>query len=266
MARARNIKPSFFNNDVLADIEPLGRLLFIGLWTICDYKGNLEFREKKIKASLLPYDNCSVIDIAINLEKSGFIQSYSNDGVTYINIVNFSKHQNPHKNERLKGSDTPDISDIESQLYDLKEGCIKSEKIAINPDKNGTNPADSLILIPDPLNPHPDSFEPCSAGDVIESEFDRFWLAGMTKQAKTKALTSFKKQFKEAQKKTKGISEQAFTDYLIGDIKKRIAANVFGFAAMHPTTYLNQQRWNDDIVSGQPEKEERAPWYEHESF
>ena len=149
MARARNIKPSFFNNDVLADIEPLGRLLFIGLWTICDYKGNLEFREKKIKASLLPYDNCSVIDIAINLEKSGFIQSYSNAGVTYINIVNFSKHQNPHKNERLKGSDTPDISDSDSQLYDLKEGRIKSEKIAINPDNNGTNPADSFNLIPD---------------------------------------------------------------------------------------------------------------------
>ena len=149
MARSRNIKPSFFNNDILAEIEPLGRLLFIGLWTICDYKGNLEFREKKIKASLLPYDNCDIMDIAINLEQSGFIQSYSNDGATYINIVNFERHQNPHKNEKLKGSDTPCISDGDSQLYDLKERSIKSEKIAINPDNNGTNPADSFNLIPD---------------------------------------------------------------------------------------------------------------------
>lgn len=149
MARARNIKPSFFNNDILADVEPLGRLLFIGLWTICDYRGNLEFREKKIKASLLPYDDCSVIDIAINLEKSGFIQSYSNDGVTYINIVNFEKHQNPHKNEKLKGSDTPSLSDCNSKPFDLKENCIKSEKVTINPDKNGTNPADSFNLNPD---------------------------------------------------------------------------------------------------------------------
>ena len=158
MARARNIKPSFFNNDLLADIEPLGRLLFIGLWTICDYKGNIEFREKKIKASILPYDNCSVMDIAINLEKSGFIKSYSNDGAIYINIVNFSKHQNPHKNEKLKGSDTPDFSDCNSQPYDLKESCIKSEKIEINPDNNGTNPADSFNLIPDSSSLKP----PCS--------------------------------------------------------------------------------------------------------
>lgn len=96
--------------------------------------------------------------------------------------------------------------------------------------------------------------------DLIESEFGRFWVAGMTKQAKTKSLVAFKKQFKEAQKKSKGITEEQFADYLIADIEKRIAANVFGFDRMHPTTYLNQQRWNDDIVAGEPEKEEREHW------
>ena len=30
---ARNIKPAFFDNDELAENDPLGRLLFIGLWT-----------------------------------------------------------------------------------------------------------------------------------------------------------------------------------------------------------------------------------------
>ena len=38
MARARNIKPAFFDNDELAENEPLGRLLFIGLWTLADYQ------------------------------------------------------------------------------------------------------------------------------------------------------------------------------------------------------------------------------------
>lgn len=149
MARARNIKPALFSNDLLADVDPIGRLLFIGLWTICDYKGNLEFRAKKIKAALLPYDNCDINKLAINLEQSGFIQSYSNDGVIYISVVNFSKHQNPHKNERDKGTNTPSISDNGSQLFDLNEGRIKSDKIEINPDNDGTNRADSLILNPD---------------------------------------------------------------------------------------------------------------------
>ena len=61
MARARNIKPAFFTNDDLAEIEPLGRLLFIGLWTICDYKGDLEWRQKRVKAQILPYDNCDIL-------------------------------------------------------------------------------------------------------------------------------------------------------------------------------------------------------------
>lgn len=160
MARARNIKPAFFNNDELAEIEPIGRLLFIGLWTICDYKGNLEYRPKKIKASILPYDNCSVDKLSISLEQSGFIQSYSNNGVTYINISNFTKHQNPHKNERDKGSDVPCIDEKESQLFDLKGSRIKSDNITINPDKDGSNPADSLILIPDPLSLIPDNQKP----------------------------------------------------------------------------------------------------------
>jgi hypothetical protein len=58
MARARNIKPGFFANDVLAEIDPLGRLLFAGLWTIADREGRLEDRIKKIKAQILPYDDC----------------------------------------------------------------------------------------------------------------------------------------------------------------------------------------------------------------
>ena len=61
MARSRNIKPAFFLNDDLAEKNcALGRLLFIGLWTLADYRGNLEWRAGKIKAQLLPYDSCDV--------------------------------------------------------------------------------------------------------------------------------------------------------------------------------------------------------------
>ena len=50
MPRARNIKPSFFSNDELAEIPPVGRLLFIGMWTLADYKGDFIWREKRVKA------------------------------------------------------------------------------------------------------------------------------------------------------------------------------------------------------------------------
>ena len=79
--------------------------------------------------------------------------------------------------------------------------------------------------------------------EVISNEFERFWVAGMTKQNKQGALKSFTKQYKESKQEI-----ETFTDYLINDVQQRLAAGVFGFDKMHPTTYLNQQRWHDDIV------------------
>ena len=147
MARARNIKPAFFSNDLLAEIEPLGRLLFIGLWTIADFKGDIEWREKRIKAQVLPYDNCDVKDIAINLDKLGFIRFYSDTDSIYINIVNFSKHQNPHKNEREKGSEIPAYTKLMRQAIDLKGLTINRDNSGLVQDETGTTPADYLICL-----------------------------------------------------------------------------------------------------------------------
>lgn len=164
MARARNIKPSFFTHDELAENTPLGRLLFIGLWTIADYKGELEWRPKRVKAQVLPYDDCDVDALAINLEKSGFIRFYSVGGSSYVHIVNFGKHQNPHKNEKDKGSDVPTMTDEnaldEPQAIDFIGVDTNPDEIEINRDENGTAPADSLFLIPDSGSLIPDTNTP----------------------------------------------------------------------------------------------------------
>jgi len=135
LARARNIKPGFFLNDVLAEIEPIGRLLFIGLWTIADREGRLEDRCKKIKAAVLPYENCNVHNLLNALQNKGFIMRYEVDGRGYIQIVNFLKHQNPHMKEQASEIPAPD----------LHGACM----VQI-PDEHGSCPADSL-------NPHPSS-------------------------------------------------------------------------------------------------------------
>jgi uncharacterized phage protein (TIGR02220 family) len=149
MARARNIKPSFFQNEELGELQPLERLAFIGMWTISDFKGCIEFRPKRLKVQLLPYDECDFEVITNNLEQSGFISTYSVAGQRYIKILNFEKHQNPHKNEREAGSELPDI--------DMNDKSINKNKdlrlVGNNPDKNGTPPADSLNPLPDSLNP-----------------------------------------------------------------------------------------------------------------
>ena len=108
MARARNIKPGFFSNDDLADISPLGRLLFIGLWTIADKAGRMEDRPRRIKAEVLPYDDCDVDGLLNDLEKHGFITRYEHDNSKYIQVLNFTKHQNPHVKESESQIPAPD--------------------------------------------------------------------------------------------------------------------------------------------------------------
>lgn len=160
MARARNIKPSFFNNDELAELDPLARLLFIGMWTIADFKGCFEYKPKRVKVQLLPYDDCDIESLAINLDKSGFISIYSVHDQLYIKVLNFDKHQNPHKNERDKGSEIPDISMADFFYCEKQSNNNNLHNIENNPDKNGTNHdknetdrADSLNLIPSTLIP-----------------------------------------------------------------------------------------------------------------
>ena len=97
--RARNIKPGFFKNDTLAELDFAGRLLFIGLWGLADREGRLEDRPKKIKAEVFPYDEVNVDSFLGELGKRSFIIRYEAGGNHYIQIVNFDKHQNPHPRE-----------------------------------------------------------------------------------------------------------------------------------------------------------------------
>ncbi|CAB5212767.1 hypothetical protein UFOVP191_18 [uncultured Caudovirales phage] len=109
MARSRNIKPSFFTNDKLSECAPLARILFVGLWTVADRGGRLEDRPKKIKAEVLPYDDCDCDKLLNELSSYGFIVRYTHGENQYIQVVNFEKHQNPHIKESASTIPAPDL-------------------------------------------------------------------------------------------------------------------------------------------------------------
>ena len=174
MARARNIKPQFFTNDELSELPPLARLLFIGLWTIADFKGCFEYKPKRLKVQLLPYDECDIEQLVSALDKSRFISIYSVQGQTFGKVLNFNKHQNPHKNEKEKGSDIPDIyqNDAENAMF-----SDNLEDIEINHDQNGSDPADSLNLIPDSCSPITDTPVSASPKFVFKSELKKLGVS-----------------------------------------------------------------------------------------
>ena len=99
MARARLLKPGFFSNEELCELPAFARLLYAGLWTIADRDGRLDDRPKRIKAEVLPYDRVDVAVLLDKLEEKGFIHRYVVEQAHFIQIVKFSVHQHPHKNE-----------------------------------------------------------------------------------------------------------------------------------------------------------------------
>jgi hypothetical protein len=99
VARARSIKPGFFSNDALVELPFSTRLLFIGLWTIADKEGRLMDRPKKIKMEIFPGDDVDCDAALGELQSKGFLTRYEVDGVRYIQITNWKKHQNPHIKE-----------------------------------------------------------------------------------------------------------------------------------------------------------------------
>lgn len=108
MARTRSIKPSFFKNEFLAECEPMARLLFVGLWTLADSQGRMEFRPLRIKAEIFPYENCDILGLLKQLADRGFVRAYESGDVKVLEIPTFGDHQRCHPDERDEGLPAPD--------------------------------------------------------------------------------------------------------------------------------------------------------------
>jgi hypothetical protein len=98
--RARSIKPGFYKNEELAECGFPARLLFPGLWMMADREGKLEYRPKRIKGEIFPFDDADVAALIQELEAHGLVKKYSAGGATYLWIVKFMEHQRPHHNEQ----------------------------------------------------------------------------------------------------------------------------------------------------------------------
>lgn len=149
MARARNIKPGFFANPELVELPFATRLLFIGLWTVADRAGRMEDRPKKIKMSVFPADDVDV-DAGLNdLQNAGFLSRYEHEGMRYIQILAFDKHQHPHKDEKASTIPAP---------------CLHGASTVQESGEQDGNPPDSPI---------PDSLQSDSGLQITESAPDQ---------------------------------------------------------------------------------------------
>lgn len=209
--RARNIKPGFFIDSDLSEVDFASRLLFIGLWCYADREGRFIWKPKQIKASIFPYDNVNIEKLLSNLMSLHVITFH--DGIGYVE--GFKKHQNPHPHEAK--STLPEKPE-QIQCHDMSCNATKC-----NAD----------LMIPDSLIPDiriPDSKHLSDYSD----DFLRFWKLYPVKTGKGDAWKSWRKQKPLIEKVMQALEWQTASQ------KWRE-----GFIP-NPSTYLNQRRWEDE--------------------
>jgi hypothetical protein len=228
MARARNIKPSFFKNELLGESDPLLGLLFISLWTLADKAGRLEDRPLRIKAETFPYrEGIDINGYLTKLEQLGFIDRYIADDKSVIQICKFDKHQSPHSTE--KASELP-CKPINTPL--TKVVPLNNESVNVDSNIN--------VLIPDSLNI--DSLNKNLAQtSLLDDGFYEFWNYYPKKVGKDKALQAWKKKKPNVDDCIKALEWQKETEQW----QKNIIPN--------PATYINEGRWKDEpTMTGVP--------------
>lgn len=235
MARARNIKPGFFIDGDLGELDIYARMLFAGLWCLADREGRLKDKPKDIKVQILPFDNVEVDGLLDSLCPK-FITRYEVDGQRYIQVNNFHKHQSPHKNE------------MESEIPPAPCGVLENsgmfEKL---PEQHQSTRPDSLI--PDSLNLIPENNIYCpspqaATGDTVKwgQAFDSFWQAYPKKVGITKCRDKFKSLVKNGVPPDSLIAgAKRYADWCARNKKEpQYMAN--------PYTWLTQGRWDDELL------------------
>ena len=153
------------DNEELAELEPITRLLFIFLWMLADREGRLDDRPKRIAAQALAYDRTADVGAMLDsLQGLGFITRYTANGIACIQLTGFGKHQTPHGTE--KDSVLPDADGATTTHIRGKNGYATGQVQVVNGSltvkKQNVNTLipDSGYLIPD--SGLPDSLIPDS--------------------------------------------------------------------------------------------------------
>jgi hypothetical protein len=242
MARIRNIKPDFWTDEKLVELETWERLLFIGLWNFADDEGYMAYSPKRIKMQVFPGDSLEVSRGIQSLISIGAVRIFDSELGPVLHITNWSKHQkvsNPSKSkyssirlvpqgqkpqEPQKHADpTPDpLEDYRNSTEDSGELCKERE---------GEWGREGELK---------DLSEPAGSNETARrfaypSEFMEFWTAYPRKDAKRAALTAW-------QKARKTTSNQELID---GAARFAADPNRDPAFTPLPASWLNAGRWED---------------------
>jgi hypothetical protein len=104
--RSRYIRPEYLVDENIGELSFPARFFYLGLLTLADRDGYVEWRPKRIKLFTVPYDDVDVVSLARELKSSGLVGFVEEGGKIWLHITDFLKHQTPYTKE--------DASDVDA--------------------------------------------------------------------------------------------------------------------------------------------------------
>jgi hypothetical protein len=221
--RARNIKPDFFTDEKLIKLTFSERLFFIGLWCLADSEGFFEIKPHEMKLKIFPEQKVDLIKMLKSLEKAKVVKLYSQHGF----LPNFIKHQRPHPKEKK--------SIVNKEIRE------HLEKLNGEPCNYPADPSDIMNVECGMLNVERGKMN-VECG-MLNDAFVKFWDAYPKKIGKPNALIKFKTKYKAS--KQNGLFIKKIL--LAIELHKKSEQWKNPKYIPHPATWLNQERYNDDI-------------------
>lgn len=220
MARARNLKPSLFKNELLGVADPHITILFTSLWCLADREGRLEDRPLRIKAETFPYrENLDINGYLTELQQLGFIRRYKANGNSVIQIINFKKHQAPHHTEKASELPPPNIENVDGRAS--KEITVNSP--LMDSELTVSLPPDSLLLIPDSLLLIPECVPTESDSELLEKT-EKLQKSAYSKPTKININFSYNQKHKELAEELGlaiDLERDKFVDYYLNKTNKK---------------------------------------------
>jgi len=217
MARIRTIKPEFFTSEDIVALSPFARLLYIALWCEADREGRLFWKPKTFKIRYFPADDLDINALCEEILASGVVELYD-DGLAHIPM--FLKHQ--HINPRESKSELPEPVKKKARVSDAST-TRESRDSDVQVGREGKEGKEHAS---------------------VDAGFDAFWQAYPLKKSKkdaVKAWAKIKPNEHLAGKILQAVQRAMTSEDWTKDGGRYIP---------HASTWLNGERWNDEVQTG----------------
>jgi hypothetical protein len=259
--RIRTIKPEFWTDEKIGQIDPWARLMFIGLWNMVDEYGLMEWSPMRIQATLFPYNSDLDCDeLGRQLIEQGMIFLYEHEKKMYLCVKHFRKHQKVSDQVSPRHPLPPNGQlELAGFSHDESEKNPTSRKKILRVGKKSSGTGTGTGTGTGKGGRGGKKRRKKKVVDQATLElcgiaFDAFWDAYPRKQGKEEAWDSFCKHECHQLMDTilPALAKHKKTPQWLRDAGQYIP---------YPATWLNNQRWEDDLTIETADSASKRPCY-----